>query len=700
MKSNKVSTLARYKGILLSVALFLLLDASVLILNFYVSFEISEDASGINLAGRQRMLSQRMTKTLLDVDYSAADSSAMSKALDELQLTRGLFSETLMAFDIGGTVKGAGGQLVDLQAVTSGKARSSIEQAKQLWQPFDTMLVGLINSVGDGVVDLQLLNKTIDYARVNNLALLKLMNDLTVELEQVASSKASRLRWIQTVGISLAIINFLIILFHFLRQLRESDAEINAARRETAEILETVNEGLFLLDKDFVIGNQYSKALEDMLGSRTIAGAKFSDIITDIISPKDLEAAHGFVGLLFKPKVKEKLIQDLNPLNEVQVSLRNSEGDYVTRYLSFNFSRVFSGDDIVHVLVSVIDKTDKVELANRLEHEQVQNDLQLEMLTSILHANTDLLAGFIASAYKSFEVINEQLKKPSKTTKALREKLFDIYREVHRFKGESSALNLHSFTATAHELEESLENLKQMEKLNGNDFLILTMGLDKLISQTQFIDHLAVKLSAFSHQDAAPANAPISDLSAYFFQFANDIAARQAKTVTVFCSGLDVAGVDEHEREFITAVGSQLLRNAIVHGIEPPSQRELAEKTPSGRVELRLSRNAHGDRELVVEDDGEGINYQHIRDHVIASGEYSISEIEGWDNKKLLSTIFQQGFSTSDAVSEDAGRGMGMDIVADYVRQRGGKIQVSTRRGGFTRFKISFPVSLGLRKAA
>ena len=54
----------KYRGILISVALFILLDASVMILNFYVSFEISADAIGINLAGRQRMLSQRTAKTL------------------------------------------------------------------------------------------------------------------------------------------------------------------------------------------------------------------------------------------------------------------------------------------------------------------------------------------------------------------------------------------------------------------------------------------------------------------------------------------------------------------------------------------------------------------------------------------------------------------------------------------------------------
>ena len=55
----------KYRGIIISVALFLLLDASVLLLNFYISFEIADDAESVNIAGRQRMLSQRTMKSYL-----------------------------------------------------------------------------------------------------------------------------------------------------------------------------------------------------------------------------------------------------------------------------------------------------------------------------------------------------------------------------------------------------------------------------------------------------------------------------------------------------------------------------------------------------------------------------------------------------------------------------------------------------------
>src|SRR5687767_4749311 len=65
----------KYRGILISVALFILLDASVMILNFYVSFEIADDAVGINLAGRQRMLSQRIAKSLYSLNSESPGSA-------------------------------------------------------------------------------------------------------------------------------------------------------------------------------------------------------------------------------------------------------------------------------------------------------------------------------------------------------------------------------------------------------------------------------------------------------------------------------------------------------------------------------------------------------------------------------------------------------------------------------------------------
>lgn len=130
------SALGKYKSIVVSIALFLLLDASVLTLNFYISFKIADDAVGVNLAGRQRMLSQRTVKSLYEIEAFADDDARIQTAEQELRTTFGLFNRTLEAFDRGGAATGANGNDVVLKAVTSAPGRAAIEEAKRIWKPY------------------------------------------------------------------------------------------------------------------------------------------------------------------------------------------------------------------------------------------------------------------------------------------------------------------------------------------------------------------------------------------------------------------------------------------------------------------------------------------------------------------------------------------------------------------------------------
>ena len=232
------SKYGKYRGILMSVALFILLDASVMILNFYVSFEISADAIGINLAGRQRMLSQRTAKTLYALHSETSDSKAFQDAVTELNNTKNLFDGTLTAFTHGGEVQGANKEVVVLPKVSSVEGQKTLKSAAEIWVDYKLSVDALLADIKEGKDFHKSLDKALVQAKTKNLVLLGHMNDLTINLENVASSKASRLRIIQTVGISLAIINFLFIMLHFLRQLRDSDLVLEKARKETTEILE------------------------------------------------------------------------------------------------------------------------------------------------------------------------------------------------------------------------------------------------------------------------------------------------------------------------------------------------------------------------------------------------------------------------------------------------------------------------------
>jgi len=697
----------KYRGIVISVALFLLLDASVLIFNFYVSFQIAEDAVGVNLAGRQRMLSQRMAKTLYILDANKDDEIFFERTLSELKKSQTLFNETLIAFQRGGKVKGAGEEFVILKPVTSQKAIDSLRDAAAIWEPYNiavTQFVDRASQTDDYASDL---SKAIVLARTNNLMLLELMNNLTIDLEHVASSKASRLRTIQTLGIILAIINFLLILFHFLRQLRESDFKIEQARRETLEILETVNEGLFLIDRDLTIGAQHSAVLNSILGQISLAGKSFSRVLESLISEKDANTAKGFIDLLFDPRVKTKLVGDLNPLQAIEVNIVQENGTFISKHLRFDFARAYQGNKISHVLVTVVDVTAQIKLAKELNESRERNESQLEILTSLLHAHPVLLKEFIDNSYACYNRLNNILRGHAKNPSQFSDKAVDLFREIHNFKAEAASLKLDYFESYAHKMEDLIASLRQKESLTGNDFLAVAVQLESLISYTQQVEQLAIKLSQFGgglmpHAEMSSSKnitgSRITDGWEHLFEFVRHVSQRQGKLVKLVTSGLNEINLDPAYQQQLKEICIQLLRNAVSHGIESPYDREMSEKPIQGRIDLRLAKISDTEMELTVMDDGCGLNYEAIRSKAIESGRWNQDEIESWDNKKLLGLLFHEGLSTADVLSLDAGRGIGMSAVMSHVVAHRGKITVASRSGRYTRFVITMPLVLTLQE--
>lgn len=695
----------KYRGIIISVALFLLLDASVLIFNFYVSYEIADDAVGVNLAGRQRMLSQRMAKTLLVLDAARNDPVAFKTAFDELQLSQGLFDETLRGFMNGGQVRGAGKDMVSLEPVTNRLGKDSLQNTFQLWQAYKKSIDTFSEQVTRNEDYSAALAVAVAQARAYNLTILTSMNDLTLSLEQVAASKAKRLRAIQTLGICLAIINFLFIMLHFVRQLRDSDRVIERARRETTEILETVNEGLFLIDKDLVIGEQHSAKLAEVLGPQQFAGQSFQTLLENIVSAKDAQTARGFIELLFDKKIKEKLIGDLNPLSNVEVNIAHQSGGFLTKHLQFSFARAYQKNEdgvaeISHVLVTVLDISEQVKLERALNESRKHNESQLEMITSLLHTHPALLREFIANSFNCFNRVNNILRQPAKTSQAVREKAVSIFREIHNFKGEAASLKLEFFENAAHAMEDTLAQLRDKQDLSGNDYLGLTVQLENLISYTQQVEHLTEKLGQFamvSGNKTKNASSPVASNRRghtwdHLQDFVQNIAVRNGKLVKLVTSGLHEIELDAEYEHQLKEMVIQLLRNAVVHGIESPTDRELSEKPIEGRIDLRLAKISPTEMELTVMDDGAGLDYDAIRERAYASGKWAEDEIETWTNKHLLGLIFHEGFSTASDLSKDAGRGVGMEAVMNHVLAHRGKISVSSRSGRHCRFVITLPI--------
>jgi two-component system, chemotaxis family, sensor kinase CheA len=121
---------SKYKGLIIAISLFLLFNLLVLGLNFYTSQGLDNDAVSINLAGRQRMLSQRMTKVILGMQYDAAQGKVDDKNTTELKKVVDLFDATLNAFKNGGTATGGNEAPVQLNAVALASEQKLVDEAR------------------------------------------------------------------------------------------------------------------------------------------------------------------------------------------------------------------------------------------------------------------------------------------------------------------------------------------------------------------------------------------------------------------------------------------------------------------------------------------------------------------------------------------------------------------------------------------
>ncbi len=192
-------------AIFFPIILFIVFDISALSLNYWISDSLSKSTLAINLAGRQRMLSQRISKSLLLLKLSPTDTE-QQETKAELETALQLFDNTLNAFWEGGNTLDGDHKPVYIPAIKSTQARQHLTQGRQLWSVFQAPI-----SLALAPSTPALLDQAIKNTSQHNLALLRTMNQLTLTLEQEANEQIRLLRLIQSALLILALLIFIYI---------------------------------------------------------------------------------------------------------------------------------------------------------------------------------------------------------------------------------------------------------------------------------------------------------------------------------------------------------------------------------------------------------------------------------------------------------------------------------------------------------
>lgn len=681
--------LKRYQGMIISIGIFVVLLAGLLIYASHISSEIEEDSIQSYVAAEMGNsygeLLENVQLLMLNT-HQDPRSPVVQGALKRAKESQDVFSRSLQAMAAGGDYLSIDGRQYLVDAFDKGEKKAMMEEMVKKWKDSKLIVDAYLKKAEDPTADAALVDAALLSLQNNNARFTEITNFLLADKRAKLEQLSAQLKNVEVFGIVGAVLYLALFLSYFIRKLLTADKLADEAKKETTEIMDTVTTGLFLVDKNLTIGSQYSKQLETLIGQKGVGGKNLLDVLASFINTSDLNTANDFIGQLYNARTKERLIASLNPLIRQKVNIDEKE-----RFLDFNFRRVYHGKDIARVLVNVEDVTDAVLLEQKMEQEREQNDVQLEMLSTILQADRDSLNDFISNTNRHIQSINTVLKSQGEDNASLHGKVDAIYREVHSMKGESSALKLSGFTNMAENFEANLNRLKQTPRLSGENFLGLAVQLEELIRLNHTIEDLLAKIGSnapivLNGNEAAAA--PRSNNSRYAM-FVADIAKRNHKEAAFTYSGLESTGSDTVDG-VIGEIAIQLLRNAVVHGIETPDVRNKRGKLPVGHVHMSLQEQ--GDKFLLtVEDDGNGIDYDAIAQKAVNLGKYTLDEVAKLDKRKLVSLLFSPGFSTTDKSTEDAGRGVGLDIIKDRVVSLKGTVNVTSRPQGYTRFSFTLP---------
>lgn len=667
--------LGKYRDLLFAILLFIVLDLGILFFNFFASIQLERDASRINTAGELRMLTQQITKSLLTLQVEKKGELPIQTSMAQLTQGTGAFVEGLaglkkaMSRDAEFTVFG----------LNPDELRDTLRKLEREWLPLKESIDPVIASQDPTLEDTEM---AVTKAVARNIRLMALSDDLATGVEAAANTKTGRMRQIQVAAIVLALINFVYIVFKFLRRLNASDRVAEAARQETDDILKTVSEGLLLVRTDGSVGMQLSASVHKLFMREIRPGEDFRQLLRSVLTPERAEEAQSYLELLFDPKVKPALLTQLDPLKDVQITGATGQ----VRFLTFQITQLREAGRIRELLVTVFDVTRKVQLERELAATQEAARSDVEDLIRVLEQEPLLLQDFLLGARARLADLNQSMRTVGRRPEAYKALVDDAARLIHGIKGEGAALSLTAISRQCHEMENALAPLLKRRDLSGEDLIPVVFELSRVQDQVERLHRVFARVGQPSPpgKDEPPRlDAMVSNLRSLSERVALSLG-KQVRLTAYVNEAVLPADVEQVLREALP----QLVRNAVVHGIELPLERRKLSKPPVGELRLDIGRAEDGAIQVSLSDDGRGIVVPEVRQRV--------AQLRGdaaqLSDAQVLGFIFDPHFSTASEVTEHAGRGVGLSLVKQIVEKAGARLRVMTQPNVSTQFVLKFGV--------
>ena len=477
-------------------------------------------------------------------------------------------------------------------------------------------------------------------------------------------------------------------------EMREVNARLEIRVQERTStiktILDNVRSGFLLVSPALVVEPGFSRSCVELLETEHIDGYPLPALLR--LTPQQAEHFRFAVTQVFEDFLPVDVALTQVP-NRFQIGNRSHS-------IVGNAVRDAAGK-ICLILFTILDVT-KLE---RAERDAKTNRTLIRILQ-----NVDAFQTFLAESRAGFQDALRGLAGGDETR---------VRGILHTLKGNSAAFGLVTVADHVQKVEEltpiEVADINAVEA-TLNSFLdlhhdVLKVSYDGTTNETYAVGKDAfarlIGLTAQTLQAPALADAvrqwahseqrrPARTLLGPLLDYAESAAIQQGKLITFVVRGGDVSVNPTVMRPVVQNL-VHLVRNAIYHGIELPTER--GKKPPQATIVIEFL-DCDGTWEVSVSDDGRGIPTQKLTAKAVQLGLKNEAEVAAMTQAEAVELIFLNSMSTADAVSDFSGRGVGMGAVKAAVQTVGGAISVSSEVGRGTRFKLTVPKLLAAAKLA
>ncbi|MCB9062134.1 MAG: hypothetical protein H6622_11495 [Halobacteriovoraceae bacterium] len=472
--------------------------------------------------------------------------------------------------------------------------------------------------------------------------------------------------------------------------LDKSNKELKILFRSMNEMVNSLDDGFLVIEKDFKCHETYSENCLKLIGFDP--KDYFLWDILGVYDKNEKEEIEQWLNLFFESNV------DFQNLTAVSPNFKNSANDL--RVIEIDFRPIYSGNSNQHVALVVI-ISDKTELIEKEKKAKELKDESMRIINIAMHKNEVQL---FFKEIKNFILKGEEWLRSKTSIPSI-----SLHERLHTLKGGAQTLSLSDLANTIHELEIEVKKSDTVER----EFLIIILSIlkewksnfkitnkdllgENFDSEVEFREITLFDLEGFYKKLTLKENIEIADIFKRNFLYtsiakelkflektADELSKRFDKPLerVKFLGDENIKICPEPYKEiFKTFV--HILRNMIDHGIEDSETRKICHKPLEGSVKIdwKLEDNVI---HFYFQDDGRGINIEKLREKSEQGKKLTDSE--------LLQSIFEPNMSSKERVELTSGLGMGLYIVKKNVELLNGRISVESENGIGTTFHIELP---------